>query len=99
MTLLAKSYQKPSSATSVLRPNGTLPELILSPSIANIDGSKITDDVRATRVAQIPPHPSDGNPVFSKNSMPVRPATTVRPENRIALPAVALVIAIAVLLS
>jgi hypothetical protein len=55
------------------------------------------DEVNATNVAHMPPHPSDGKPVFSKNNIPVNPTITVIPEKKIARPAVALVMAIAVL--
>ena len=47
--------------------------------------------------AHMPPQPSDGKPVFSKNNIPINPTITVIPEKKIARPAVALVMAIAVL--
>ena len=89
--------QKPSSATSSFIANGTLNELTLSPKRDNTAGSKTMDEVNATNVAHMPPHPSDGKPVFSKNNIPVNPTITVIPEKKIARPAVALVMAIAVL--
>ena len=97
ITPLAIFDQKPSSPASTPKENGTLNELTLSPSKDRIAGSRTMEEVRATAVAQIPPHPKEGRPVFSKNSIPISPTMTVIPEKKIALPAVALVIAIAVL--
>ena len=91
--------QKPSSLVSTPNENGTLNELTLSPNRDKAAGRRTIEDVRATAVAQIPPHPRDGSPVFSKKSIPMRPTITVMPEKKMARPAVALVIAIAVLWS
>ena len=99
ITPLAIFDQKPSSPASTPKENGTLNEFTLSPSKDRIAGSRTMDEVRATAVAQIPPHPNEGRPVFSKKSIPISPTMTVIPEKKIALPAVALVIAIAVLWS
>ena len=89
--------QNPSSPFVLSIAKGTLYEFTLSPKRDNTAGSKTIDDVNATKDAQIPPHPKDGNPVFSKNNMPISPTITVIPEKKIARPAVALVIAMAVL--
>ena len=99
ITPLATFDQKPSSPVSPANENGTLKEFTLSPNRDRIAGRRTIEDVRATAVAQIPPHPSEGSPVFSKNSIPIRPTMTVIPEKKIARPAVALVIAMAVLWS
>ena len=96
ITRLAIHDQNPSSLVSSLKENGTLSELTRSPNRESRAGKSTIDEVNATKVAQIPPQPREGRLVFWKNSIPVRPAITVNPENRIALPAVALVIAIAV---
>ena len=91
--------QKPSSLFVSVIEKGTFNEFILSPNNDNIAGKRTTDETKATRVAHIPPQPSDGKPVFSKNNIPINPTITVIAEKKIALPAVALVIAIAVLWS
>ena len=96
ITRLAIQDQNPSSPDLSLKEKGTLSELTRSPSIESKAGKSTIDDVRATKVAQIPPQPKEGRLVFWKTSIPDNPAITVNPENRIARPAVALVIAIAV---
>ena len=49
--------------------------------------------------AKVPPIPKLGSPVFSKNNIPMRPIATVIPLKNTALPAVAVVMAVAVLMS
>ena len=96
ITRFAIQDQNPSSPDLSLRENGILIELTLSPSSDRIAGKSTIDEVKATNVAQIPPHPREGKLVFWNTSIPESPAITVNPENRMARPAVALVIAIAV---
>ena len=62
-------------------------------------GRTITEKIIATETASVPPIPRLGNPVFSKNNMPMRPIATVIPLKKTALPAVATVMAVDVRMS
>ena len=57
------------------------------------------ENIIATETARVPPIPKLGRPVFSKNNIPIRPIATVTPLKKTALPAVATVIAVDVLIS
>ena len=57
------------------------------------------ENIIATDTERVPPIPKLGRPVFSKNSMPIKPIATVTPLKKTALPAVATVIAVDVLRS
>ena len=80
MTALAIHAQKPSSETVWFMPKGTRNRSMLSPSTARKAGSMMTEVSMAKVTASVPPMPSEGAPVFSKNSKPVRPMATVIPE-------------------
>ena len=53
----------------------------------------------AIETATVPPIPKLGRLVFLKNNIPIKPIATVIPEKNTALPAVAVLIATAVLTS
>ena len=57
------------------------------------------ENIIATETERVPPIPKLGRPVFSKNSIPIRPIATVTPLKKTALPAVATVIAVDVRIS
>jgi hypothetical protein len=69
------------------------------PEIAKIAGNTITENTIAILTDRVPPIPRLGNPVFSKNNMPIRPIATVIPLKNMALPAVATEITIKILIS
>ena len=71
----------------------------LLPSKLRIAGKTTIENTIAILTASVPPIPRLGRPVFSKNSMPIRPIATVIPEKNTALPAVATVIATEVRMS
>jgi hypothetical protein len=67
--------------------------------MAKIAGNTITENTIAMLTDRVPPIPKLGNPVFSKNNIPIRPIATVIPLKNMALPAVATEIAVEVLMS
>ena len=69
------------------------------PRIAKTAGRTTIENIIATDTANVPPIPKLGSPVFSKNSIPINPIATVTPLKNTALPAVATVIAVEVLMS
>ena len=69
------------------------------PSMTSIAGRTMIENTIAILTANVPPIPKLGSPVFSKNNMPISPIATVIPLKNTALPAVATVIAVAVLVS
>ena len=74
-------------------------ELILGPSNAKSEGSITIDVSIAILTPNVPPIPIDGVLVFLKNKRPRSPTATVNPEKNTARPAVAVVMAMAVLIS
>ena len=100
ITVFAIFDQIPSpSSLSVLNANGILYLNSLCPSIARTAGKTIIENIIATETAKVPPIPKLGRPVFSKNNIPIRPIATVTPLKNTALPAVATVIAVEILIS
>ncbi|MEC7437132.1 MAG: hypothetical protein VYB27_08605 [Candidatus Thermoplasmatota archaeon] len=85
----------PSSETVSFMPNGMRTAFIFGPKAANKAGRKTTDVSIAIDTPKVPPIPSEGAPVFSKKSRPKSPTATVSPEKKTALPAVAVVNALA----
>ena len=67
--------------------------------MTNIAGKTITENTIAILTAKVPPMPRLGNPVFSKNNIPINPIATVMPLKNTAFPAVATVIAVEVRMS
>ena len=100
ITKLAIFAQAPSSFSfSMLKENGIFPLKTRRPIRAKIAGKTITENTIAILTDKVPPIPKLGRPVFSKNSIPIRPIATVIPEKNTALPAVATVIAVDVFMS
>ena len=100
MTVVAIFAQIPvPSSFSVLKDKGIFPRKTRCPRIAIRAGSTMTEKIIATETASVPPIPRLGNPVFSKNNIPIRPIATVIPLKNTAFPAVATVMAVDVRMS
>ena len=98
MTVVAICFHTPSSL-SIVNAYGTFPLFTLCPRIASTAGNVRIENNIAIETAKVPPIPREGSVVFLKNNKPIKPIATVRPLKKTALPAVAVVIAVAVLIS